>query len=77
MNLGLESLRRDIDEGWQDVKAGRLVSPDIDDIMARGRRLYRAIHSSASSVEVKLAPRQKEINHEDTKGTKFSPRRKV
>jgi antitoxin ParD1/3/4 len=34
----LEALRRDIDEGLRDVQAGRLVTPDIDDIMARGRQ---------------------------------------
>jgi antitoxin ParD1/3/4 len=34
----LESLRRDVDEGIQDMEAGHLVAPDIDDIMARGRK---------------------------------------
>jgi antitoxin ParD1/3/4 len=38
----LEALRRDIDEGIRDVEAGRLVEPDIDDIMARGRALSAA-----------------------------------
>ncbi len=35
----LEALRRDIDQGDQDIKAGRLVAPDLDDIMALGRQL--------------------------------------
>ena len=35
----LEVLRRDIDEGLNDVEAGRLVDPDINAIMEHGRRL--------------------------------------
>jgi antitoxin ParD1/3/4 len=43
----LEMLRRDIDEGMQDMEAGRLVEADIDDIMARGRRLSAERNRSA------------------------------
>jgi antitoxin ParD1/3/4 len=35
----LEALRGDIDEGLKDLEAGRLVDPDLDGIMAEGRRL--------------------------------------
>lgn len=35
----LELLRRAIDEGLQDLEAGRLVSPDPDAIMEQGSRL--------------------------------------
>ncbi len=38
----LDELRRDIDEGLRDVAAGRLVKPDIDDVLARGRILSAA-----------------------------------
>jgi putative addiction module CopG family antidote len=34
----LDALRGDIDEGLEDVAKRRLVKPDLDDIMARGRR---------------------------------------
>jgi antitoxin ParD1/3/4 len=43
----LEALRRDVDEGLADVAAGRLVAPDLEDILARGRRLSAPREPSA------------------------------
>ena len=42
----LDALRGDIDEGLKDVAKRRMVKPDLDDIMARGRR--RSAGSSRS-----------------------------
>jgi antitoxin ParD1/3/4 len=37
-NHALEELRKDIDIGLADLAAGRLVEPDLDRIMALGRK---------------------------------------
>ena len=43
----LEALRRDIDVGVKNMDEGRVVDPDIDDIMARARRLSAKSDPSA------------------------------
>jgi antitoxin ParD1/3/4 len=43
----LEALRGEIDQGLADMQAGRLVQPDLEDIMARGRHLSGTIDPSA------------------------------
>ena len=35
----LEALRRDIDEGLEDVRLGRHAPPDLESILAEGKRL--------------------------------------
>jgi antitoxin ParD1/3/4 len=43
----LEALRRDVGEGLKDLEEGRLADPDIDGIMAEGRRLSGKSEPSA------------------------------
>ncbi len=43
----LEALRGEIDQGLAEVQARRLVEPDLEDIMARGRHLSSTIDASS------------------------------
>ncbi|MBN9559576.1 MAG: ribbon-helix-helix protein, CopG family [Alphaproteobacteria bacterium] len=43
----LDALRRDVGEGLKDLDEGRLVEPDLEGIMAEGRRLSAKNEPSA------------------------------